>query len=211
MHSNHHNQGKVSDKCLSQVPPRLSRALQDRSLYPLCRTVLACPLCQPHRIVQQTNSNKRPRRERSRSLQMLPNLKRMIILSLVETVWKEESHLTERALTVKGTIRGRERWARTTLSPYIFHSIARSITCKCSMKSLVTISLMTDWQSSSTSWMGLVIHLIRKSKIKCRTTLQLCLQVRMVTKTYLRPAPFKAIEPLRQPNVGQLHSSQILM
>jgi hypothetical protein len=33
------------------------------------------------------------------------------------------------------------------------------------MKSLVTISLMTDWQSSSTSWMGLVIHLIRKSKI----------------------------------------------
>jgi hypothetical protein len=40
---------------------------------------------------------------------MLPNLKRMIILSLVETVWKEESHLTERALTVKGTIRGRER------------------------------------------------------------------------------------------------------
>jgi len=110
MEFNHHSQVKALDKFLNQVQHQSSLALRDQSLYHPYKIALVCLHYQLHRIVQQANLNKRPRRESSRSLLVLQSLRKKIILSsAIEMALREALHLTGRVPTVKGTIRGRER------------------------------------------------------------------------------------------------------
>ena len=109
MEFNHHSRAKALDKFLKQVLHQSSLASRDRSLYHPCKIALVCHHYRQHRIVQQANLNKRPRRESSRSLQVLQSLRKKIILSSAEMELREEPHLTGKVPTVKGTIRGRER------------------------------------------------------------------------------------------------------